>query len=203
MSHLHPTCGGLFDQMESNLSARSACGSGCNTRSQRRGRQRSWAGSKRWIETGRDRVDTRCRCARITKLIIDLDELDLRELFKIQHKRTCDVIQCAVRLAAACEIHVGNAVDDFRSVIARKTIANDRQSLIALHAPGALEEFIEHSEHRIPGRRNGALHFHLIWDLAGNQPVIICKVQGDRSKHRCTRGRREPAWRAGRRCRWA
>lgn len=55
----------------------------CNSRrnAQRRGGQRRWAGRKRRIQTGGNRIDARRRLTCIAELVIDLDELNLRELF--------------------------------------------------------------------------------------------------------------------------
>ena len=83
------------------------------------------------------------------KLIKDLDELNLRELFETQHEWTSDVIECAIRLATPCKVNVYTAIYKDNASIAGKPIAYDRQTLVSFHIPGTLEEFIKYRDDRI------------------------------------------------------
>lgn len=80
----------------------------------------------------------------MTKLVINLDELDLRELLEARHQCVCNVVQCAIRLAAAHQIDMQAAIDKLQSAVAGKTVVDQRQTLVALHVAGTFEEFIEH-----------------------------------------------------------
>lgn len=108
------------------------------------GRQRCHAGRKGGIKTSGDRVDTSSRCLRVSKLIVDLDELDLGELFETQHQRTRDVVKCPVRLTTASQIDMDNAIRKLNSAITGKTVADHCKTLVAFHTAGPPEEFIEH-----------------------------------------------------------
>jgi len=74
--------------------------------------------------------------------IIDLDELNLRELFEILSERLRDGIKCTVRLAIACEIHLGNTICNDKFAVTRKTIQHKPQPLIPFYIARAFEEFI-------------------------------------------------------------
>lgn len=145
------------------------------------------AGRKGWIEAGRDRVEAGRRFARVSKLIVNLDELDFGELLEAQHQRTRDVIERAIRLAAASQIDMQAAICKLDSAVTRKTVADHRKALITFHIARALEEFIEHGIDNIFGGGNHPLHCHLIRELTGNQAVIIGEVDIDLHELRCPR----------------
>ena len=89
---------------------RSARRCGDQRRAQRRRGQRSRAGRKGRIQAGWDRIDARRRLTRIPELVIDLDKLNLRELFEARHERMRDVIQRSVRSTIPGEVHMHPAV---------------------------------------------------------------------------------------------
>ena len=102
------------------------------------------AGRKEWVETGRDRVNSGRRFACVPQLIIDLDELDLRELFEVQHQWTCDIVKRPIRLATACKIEISAAIRKCNPAVACKPVADHRKALVAFHIARPFEEFIEH-----------------------------------------------------------
>jgi hypothetical protein len=104
----------------------------------------------------------------VPKLIIDLDELDLGELFEGQHQWARDVVKRPVRLAAARQIEVDTAICRLNPAIARKTVIDHCKTLVAFHVAWSLEEFIEHCIDNIFGGGNHAPHRYLIGELTGN-----------------------------------
>ncbi len=71
--------------------------------------------------------------------------MNVGELFEVLHERARDGVKRAVRLAAAGEIDMRHPIGVFNLTVAGKTVEHEGQSLIALHAFGTLEVFIEHS----------------------------------------------------------
>ncbi len=82
-------------------------------------------------------------------MIVDLDKLNLRELFEIRHQWTGNGVKRPVRLAIARQINVCNAIRKHKSAVAGEAIVYHRKPLIALHVTGTLEEFIEHGIDRV------------------------------------------------------
>ena len=79
----------------------------------------------------------------MTIFVVDFDELDFRELFEVRRDRARDVIKCAVGLAGAGEINMRNTFGKSKFAIARETIEDQGEALIALHVTGTSEIFIE------------------------------------------------------------
>lgn len=101
-------------------------------------------------------------------MIVDLDELNIRELFEAQHQWTRDVVKRPIRLATACKIEISAAIRKCNPAIACKTVIDHRQSLVAFHITRSLEEFIEHCIDDLFGGGNHAPHCHLIGQLTSN-----------------------------------
>ena len=102
------------------------------------------------------------------KLVINLDKLDVRELFEAQHQWTRDIVKCAIRLATTSQIDMNTAIRNLNSAIACKTVADHRKTLVTFHAARSLEEFIEHCIDNVFGGGNHPLHGYLIRELASN-----------------------------------
>lgn len=81
--------------------------------------------------------------------VVYLDELHFGELFDIRHQRDRDVVQRAVRLTRAREIDVRDAIGIFDAAVASESVQHERKPLIALHAAGTFEEFIERCADKI------------------------------------------------------
>jgi len=79
----------------------------------------------------------------MTKLIIDLDELNLRELFETRRERARDVIQRAVRQAIPCQINMHATVGKLNFAIACETIIDPGKTLIPFYITRSLKELIE------------------------------------------------------------
>ena len=131
----------------------------------------------------------------MTKLIVDLNKLDLRELFDICHEQSGNVIKRPIRLTIPCQIHIYAAICKHKPAIACKTVEYETQSLIPLNIAGTLEEFIEHGSHTVFGRDDKTRYRHLIGKLSRDQALIICKVDIDLYIHRRARGRWDTTWR--------
>jgi len=100
-------------------------------------------------------------------------------LFEVQREWTRNGIQRAIRLAIASKIDMCNAIREQKLAIACKSIEYQSKPLISFNIPGPLEEFIKHRADEVPGRRHEARHRDLVRELAGDQPIIICKVYID------------------------
>ena len=121
----------------------SACRCGDQRRMQRGSRQRSRAGRKGRIQTRGNRIDARRRLTRIPELVIDLDELNLRELSEARHERVRDVIQRSVRSAIPCEVHMHSTIQEFHFTVSCKTIRDHSKTPIPFHIAGTLEKLIQ------------------------------------------------------------
>lgn len=82
-------------------------------------------------------------------LVIDFDELYFGELFEIFGQRARNVVERAIRLTSANQIHVCNAICKSQFAVAGETVEDERESLVAFHIAGTLEKFIEHSSQQI------------------------------------------------------
>jgi hypothetical protein len=74
--------------------------------------------------------------------IVDLDILNLRELFEILHEWLGDGVQRPVRLTFASQINMCHPIRNDQFAVTRKTIEHQPQSLIPFNIPRTLEVFI-------------------------------------------------------------
>ena len=81
----------------------------------------------------------------MAELVINFDELNLRELFEVQNQRLCNGVQRAIRLTISKQIHMYTSICKDQPAIACKTVEDLSQSLVPFHIAGTLEKFIEHS----------------------------------------------------------
>ena len=119
------------------------CTRGRNTNCQSGCRQRSHAWRKGWIQAHRNGVHACGRLTGVAELIIDLDELDPRELFEGCNQRASNVVQRTIRLTAPCKVHIGHAISELHFSIAGKTIIDHGKTLVPLHVTWTLEELVE------------------------------------------------------------
>ena len=82
--------------------------------------------------------------------IVDLDILNLRELFEILRQRLCDGVKCPIRLTLTSQIHMRNTICNDQFAVTCKTVAHQPQSLIPFNITRTLEELIQHGAHQIP-----------------------------------------------------
>jgi hypothetical protein len=129
--------------------------------------------------------------------IVDLDKLNLRELFQILQEGLCNGVQRPVRLTLSDQIHVRNTICNDQFAVPCETVAHQPKSLIPLNIPRTLEEFIQNRTHQIPRRRHKARHRDFIGQLAIDQSIVICKVNIDLCIQRGARGSRGTSWRWG------
>jgi hypothetical protein len=124
----------------------------------------------------------------MTELIINLDELNLRELFEIRHQRTRDGVKRSVRLAVPTEIDMHSPIRKHKPAIACKAVKYEAESLVSFHIAGTLEELIEDSSNALFRGKNDARHRNLVRELTGNQTPVISEVNIDLYIHRRPRG---------------
>ena len=109
-------------------------------------------------------------------LIVDLDKLNLGELLEIGHERMCDCVKCAVRLAITLKVNVRNTVCEDQFAIACETIEHKSEPSVSFNVARTFEKLIKNRADKILRRGNKTRHRDFIWELARNQPVIICEV---------------------------
>ena len=85
----------------------------------------------------------------MTELVINLNELNLWELFEIRQQQTRDRVKRAVRLAISFEINMYSPVRKDKPAIACKAIQHETQSLVSFYIAGSLEKLIEHGSDTI------------------------------------------------------
>ena len=122
-------------------------------------------------------------------MIVDLDELNVRELLEVEHKQARNVIQRAVRLADAIEIHVRDAIGKLKFLISCESVEDQCQSLISFNVARAFEEFIENAANQVLRGWNETRHWNLVRQLAINEPLVIREVDVDLHVQRCARWR--------------
>jgi hypothetical protein len=104
----------------------------------------------------------------MAELIINLDELNLWELFEIRHQRTRDGIKRPIRLAIPAEINMHPPIRKDKPAIACKAVKYKAESLVPFHITGTLEELIEDSSNALFRREGHARHRNLVRELTGN-----------------------------------
>jgi len=112
-------------------------------------------------------------------LIVDLDVLNIGELFKVLHDRARDGVERSVGLTRACEIDMCHAIGIFNLAIAGEAVQYKSEPLIPFHANRSLEVFIEHGTNDITGGGNEACGGDFVWKLTADQFVIVGKVNID------------------------
>ena len=103
---------------------------------------RSRAGRKERIKTNGDRIASSGWFTRFAVLIVDLDELDLGELFEVLDKRLGNGIERAVRLTTAGEVDVCNTIGKGKFAVTSKAIKHKCETFVAFDIAGTFEEFI-------------------------------------------------------------
>ena len=81
--------------------------------------------------------------------VVDLDKLNLGELFEIYHQRAGDGVQRAIRLTTAREIDVRNTIGKCEFAVTSKTVEHERKSLVAFNITGSFEIFVEHRANQV------------------------------------------------------
>ena len=81
--------------------------------------------------------------------IINLNELNFRELFEVLHQRARDGIERAIRLTITTEIHVRHAIGKCQFGVACETIEHQGESLVAFDIARTFEKLIEDSADQI------------------------------------------------------
>jgi hypothetical protein len=84
-------------------------------------------------------------------LIINLDELNIRELFEVCHERARDSVKRPVGLAIPGEINICDAIGIFQFGIAREAIEHQRETLISFNITRTLEVFVQNRADDIAG----------------------------------------------------
>lgn len=136
-------------------------------------------------------------------MVVDLDELNVRELFEIDGQRAGNGVECAVGLTGTGQVDVRHAVGKFEPVIACKAVEDEGKPVVAFHIAGTLEELVQDSADQVLRRRDKARHWDLVGEFAANEPFVVCEVDVHLYEQRCARGCGRPrggrceAWRKG------
>jgi hypothetical protein len=76
-------------------------------------------------------------------LIVDLDELNIGELFEVEDERARDVIERAVGLAIAREIDMCDTISVFEFTIASEAIEDEGDAFVTFDIAGTFEELVQ------------------------------------------------------------
>ena len=125
----------------------------------------------------------------MSELVVNLDELNLRELFEIRHQRTHNGVKRPIRLTIPCQINMHSSIRKDKPAVACKAIEYQSESLVPFHIARTFEELIQNRSNSIFGREGKTRHGDLVRKLTGNQPFIIREVNVDLCIHRGTRRR--------------
>jgi hypothetical protein len=115
----------------------------------------------------------------LTIFVVDFDELHFGELFEIFSQWTRDVVERTIRLAAAHQIYMGNAIRKGKFTVTRETVEDQCQTPIPFDIAGSFEEFIEHRAQQILAGGDETRRSHLIRKLPTDQTFVICEVDID------------------------
>jgi hypothetical protein len=77
-------------------------------------------------------------------LIVDLDELNIGELFEVRHERARDGVERTVGLTIASEVNVRDAIRVFEAAVACKAVQHEGKPPVAFHIAGTFEKFVQH-----------------------------------------------------------
>lgn len=84
-------------------------------------------------------------------MIIDLDELNIGELFEVEDQRACDVVERAIGLTVAREVDVRNTISIFEFAVTSEAIEDEGDAFIALDTAGTFEKFVEDAADQVLG----------------------------------------------------
>lgn len=76
-------------------------------------------------------------------MVIDLDDLYIGELLEVEHQRTGNGVECAIRLAGTLKIHKCDTIGIFQFAVTSKTIKDEGKTFITLHIAGTFEELVQ------------------------------------------------------------
>lgn len=106
--------------------------------------RRSHGGGEVWVKADRRGVGAAEGFTRLTVFVIDFDKLHFGELLEVFHERARDVVERAIRLASARQIHMCYAITKDEFAITSETVENQCESLIPFDIARPFEKFIEH-----------------------------------------------------------
>lgn len=112
-------------------------------------------------------------------MIVDLDVLNVGELFEVLRDRARDGVKCAVGLAGAGEVNMCHTIGIFKFAITGETVKHEGESLFTLHTDRTLEVFVEHGADDIAGGWHEARGRNFIRELTADQFIIVGKVDID------------------------
>ena len=111
--------------------------------------------------------------------IVDLDELNFRELFEIFHERARDGIKRAIRLTIPHKIDMRDTIGKHKFAVTVETVQHQGESLVTFDIARAFEIFIERCANEILRGGDITRHGDFIRKLPGDQTVVICEVDID------------------------
>lgn len=109
-------------------------------------------------------------------MVVDLDELNVRELLEVDGQRAGDGVERAVGLTGAGQIDVRHAVGKFEPAVACKAVEDQGKPIVAFHIAGTLEELVQDSPDQVLRRRDKARHRDLVGEIAADEPFVIREV---------------------------
>lgn len=125
-------------------------------------------------------------------MVVDLDELNVRELLEVGGQRAGNGVECTVGLTGAGQVDVRHAVGKFEPAVACEAVEDEGKPVVAFHVTGTFEELIQDSADQVLRGRDKARHCYLVGEFAANEPFIVCEVDVHLHEQRCARGGGRP-----------
>lgn len=159
------------------------------------GRREAWCGAGREerVEADRGRVDAGGGFARVSVLVVDLDELNIGELFEVDGQRAGNGVECAVGLTGAGQVDVRHTVGELEPAVACEAVEDEGKPVVAFHVAGTLEELVQDSTDQVLHRGDKARHCHLVGKFAADEPFVIREVDVHLYEQRRARGGGRPS----------
>lgn len=82
-------------------------------------------------------------------MIVDLDELNLRQFLEACHQWARNIVERAIRLASSGQVDIHPAIRNFNLAVASEAVCDEGQPLVSFYAGGSLEKLIQHGTDKI------------------------------------------------------
>jgi len=75
--------------------------------------------------------------------IVNLDKLNIGELFEVRHERARNGVQRPIGLATTCQIDMCDTIGRHKPAVARESIEHQCKTLVPFNIARSFEEFIQ------------------------------------------------------------
>jgi hypothetical protein len=130
------------------------------------------------VQTDGGRIDTPQGVTSGTKLVIDLDILDLRELLEIGGQGLSDAVDHTSGLATSGQIQPGDTFGELQLAVAGEAVRDQGQAALSFSVGRAFEELIQDSLDGIYRGRDRTLDGCFIRELSAQETVVVGEEDG-------------------------